>query len=314
MRHGSNSWLALQSQRTKTPSARDVSTSTVLVIAISLVSCTISTTAFQRSVTCRVMLQRNPCHVSMGQTFMPRSILVTCPPSRRKRGPLYISSDDTDSINSTEEVLKSAPSVVSLPTTQELLMYIFTTVLVWTSEPLLSIVDSATVGSFASRSTQKGIPANLASVVQLASLGPATMLCDSSIFLTYFIGLAATNKLARASTKNDWKSMIEISSHSLGVSVALSLLVLTTLIICGEPLLRSIIGPTGAIFYDVATNKRIDLTSEVVRTALGYTWIRALAAGFAITGSTAQSLLLCTYITSTIVLLFRFFLIMCIRR
>jgi Na+-driven multidrug efflux pump len=206
-----------------------------------------------------------------------------------------MSSDDAHSSGSLEDVIESTPSVLGLPTTQQLLIYIFTTVLVWTSEPLLSIVDSATVGSFPNHAAQQGIPSNLASVVQLAALGPATMLCDSSIFLTYFIGLAATNKLARASTKKDWKSMIEVSSHSLGVSVALGVLVFITLILFGEPLLRSIIGPGGAIFNDVATNKSVDLTGEVVRIALGYTWIRAIAAGFAITGSTAQSLLLCEY-------------------
>eukprot|EP00956_Cyclotella_meneghiniana_P014532 scaffold21794_cov47-Cyclotella_meneghiniana.AAC.2 len=57
-------------------------------------------------------------------------------------------------------------------------------------------------------------------------------------------------------------------------------------------MLRSIVGPTGAVFYDVVTNKGLDLTGEVVDIASRYTLIRATAAGFAITGSTAQSLLL----------------------
>ena len=58
-------------------------------------------------------------------------------------------------------------------------------------------------------------------------------------------------------------------------------------------MLRSIVGPTGAVLNDVVTNKGLDLTGEVVDIASRYTLIRATAAGFAITGSTAQSLLLC---------------------
>eukprot|EP00804_Cyclotella_cryptica_P013261 CCRYP_007028-RA/>CCRYP_007028-RA protein AED:0.11 eAED:0.12 QI:0/0/0/1/1/1/3/0/603 len=200
-----------------------------------------------------------------------------------------------------ENISESAPSVVGLPTTKQLLIFVLTTVLVWTSEPLLSLVDSAIVGTFASRTTKLGTT-SLASVVQLAALGPATMLCDSSIFLTYFIGLAATNKLARASAKKDWKAMIEISSHSLGVSVVLGILVMISLLLFGEPLLKSIVGPEGAIFKDIATKTSVDLTGEVVHIALGYTWIRSISAVFAITGSTAQSLLLCVLDTPTVTL------------
>lgn len=58
-------------------------------------------------------------------------------------------------------------------------------------------------------------------------------------------------------------------------------------------MLSSIVGPTGAVFHDVVTNKSVDLTGEVVDIASRYTRVRAIAAGFAIIGSTAQSLLLC---------------------
>ena len=230
-------------------------------------------------------------------TLTSRPILNGIYVNSQRGRQFYMTSNDADPNQSAENVIDSTPSVMKLPTTYQLLLFIFTTVLVWTSEPLLSIVDSATVGSFA-KSASSDIPDHLSSVVQLAALGPATMLCDSSIFLTYFIGLAATNKLARSSAKNDWKSMIEISSHSLGVSVALSVLVLFVLFLFGKPLLLSIIGPTGALFNDAITNQSIDLTAEVANIALGYTWIRAIAAGFAITGSTAQSLLLCKCILS----------------
>ena len=201
----------------------------------------------------------------------------------------------------------STPNVIGLPTTKQMLVFIATTVLVWVSEPLLSLVDSAVVGRFAGRASHtinngSALSPNLSSVIQLAALGPATMLCDSSIFLTYFIGLAATNQIARASAKKDWKSQIETSSHVMGVSIALGAFISIMLFIFGEPMLRSIIGPGGAVVQDVLTGKSIDMTEQVVHIALGYTRIRTVAAIFAITGSTAQSLLLCVLDTPTVAL------------
>eukprot|EP00569_Conticribra_weissflogii_P016413 CAMPEP_0171411378 /NCGR_PEP_ID=MMETSP0880-20121228/29936_1 /TAXON_ID=67004 /ORGANISM="Thalassiosira weissflogii, Strain CCMP1336" /LENGTH=282 /DNA_ID=CAMNT_0011928451 /DNA_START=88 /DNA_END=933 /DNA_ORIENTATION=+ len=185
-----------------------------------------------------------------------------------------------------------SPIAGSTPTTRQMLLFLSTTVLVWVSEPLLSLVDSAAVGTYAGP----------ASVVQLAALGPATMLCDSSVFLTYFIGLAATNLVARSSARRDWKSQIEISSHVLGVSVALGVAVSLGLFVFGETLLRWILGPGGALVRDAATGKTVDMTERVVHIALGYTRIRTVAAVFAIAGSTAQSLLLCALDTKTVAL------------
>lgn len=291
------------------PSKKTAILSKSFLFVISLISCAISGHACQgvatSSTTIRsrqlafgsIYRQRDPrsCSILRRQFLAPCLHLVSIHTQHSQLGGLIRrSSNDIGSNYSAENISESAPSVVGVPTTKQLLTFVFTTVLVWTSEPLLSLVDSATVGTYASRTTQLGTT-SLASVVQLAALGPATMLCDSSIFLTYFIGLAATNKLARASAKKDWKTMIEISSHSLGVSVILGVLVTISLFLFGEPLLRSIVGPEGAIFKDVATKTSVDLTGEVVHIALGYTWIRAVAAIFAITGSTAQSLLLCEF-------------------
>lgn len=182
----------------------------------------IPASAFQGYVQCRpsltfrsLYLSTASCPILNGKLITRRMLPIHA--SYHKHGTqicIDMSSNDVSSGDSAEDIIQSTPSVIELPTTRQLLMFIITTVLVWTSEPLLSIVDSAMVGSFASKTKQSGIPSSLASVVQLAALSPATMLCDSSIFLTYFIGMTATNKLARASAKDDWKSMIEISSYS----------------------------------------------------------------------------------------------------
>ncbi|KAL7472800.1 hypothetical protein ACHAXS_013185 [Conticribra weissflogii] len=213
----------------------------------------------------------------------------------------HFSFSSTSSANGDDHELPShesadeppAPTIVgAMPTTRQMLLFLSTTVLVWVSEPLLSLVDSAAVGTYAGTGT--------ASVVQLAALGPATMLCDSSVFVTYFLGLAATNLVARASAKRDWRAQIQTSSHVLGVSVALGLAITTALLLFGEPWLRRIIGPAGALIADAATGEIVDATEQVVRIAVGYARIRTAAAVFAIAGSTAQSLLLCALDTRTV--------------
>lgn len=248
--------------------------------------------SFQGAATSSLMTLHSPSRVSFHHFSSYKPTLL-----QLRRSTSLNTDDDDDDEEETlteEEVLENTPSVIGLPNTRQLLVYIFTTILVWTTEPLLSLVDSACVGRYAGRTAMfAGSSSNLASVVQLAALGPATMLCDSSIYLTYFIGLAATNKLARAAAKKDWKAKIETSSYGLGVSVALGLIVSILLFIFGDPLLRSIIGQGGAVFVDAATKKSVDMTDQVLHLAVGYTRIRTVSSIFAIMGSTAQSLLLC---------------------
>ena len=172
----------------------------------------------------------------------------------------------------------------------------------WVSEPLLSLVDSATVGRFAGRSAAAGSSSDLASVVQLAALGPAVVLCDSSIYLTLFIAMATTNKLATAFAREDRVEQIETISHVMGVSLAVGTLLLVFVMLRGEGLLASILGPDGAKI--VATGawgatKQVDMTSEVLSEALGYSRIRSLVSPLAVMGLTAQSALLCASDTRT---------------
>jgi len=257
--------------------------------------------SFQGAATSSLMTLHRPSRVSFHHFSSYKPTLL-----QLRRSTSLNTDDDDDDEEETltgEEVLENTPSVIGLPNTRQLLVYIFTTILVWTTEPLLSLVDSACVGRYAGRTAMfAGSSSNLASVVQLAALGPATMLCDSSIYLTYFIGLAATNKLARAAAKKDWKAKIETSSYGLGVSVALGIIVSILLFIFGDPLLRSIIGQGGAVFVDAATKKSVDMTDQVLHLAVGYTRIRTVSSIFAIVGSTAQSLLLCVLDTPTVTL------------
>jgi Na+-driven multidrug efflux pump len=62
-------------------------------------------------------------------------------------------------------------------------------------------------------------------LLQLAALGPATMLIDSLIYLTYFLSIATTSKMARALAQRDYKSLQTTSSHIMGVAGVLGLAV-----------------------------------------------------------------------------------------
>jgi Na+-driven multidrug efflux pump len=151
-----------------------------------------------------------------------------------------------------------------IPSYSTLIKFAFTTILIWLSEPLLSLVDCTTVGMFASDST-----------IQLASLGPATTLTDSLLYLTYFLAISTTNQLAALLSVKDYRKLQSTTSHVLGVAVCLGLAVTATVFVAGTGLLRSMAGSSG--------------TPELVYFAARYTTIRAAVAVAAVTGMVAQS-------------------------
>ncbi|EED95902.1 hypothetical protein THAPSDRAFT_31622, partial [Thalassiosira pseudonana CCMP1335] len=172
---------------------------------------------------------------------------------------------------------------------RRIIFFVATTVLIWISEPLLSLVDSAAVGRYAGKTLQSAststIP-NLSSVIQLASLGPATMLCDSSIYLSLFIAMATTNKLATSFAKEDLKEQISTISHVMAISLAIGTTLFLLITFRGESLLSSILGPA-------------DLTPQVLHAALGYSRIRSAVYPLAVMGLTSQAALLCAGNTQT---------------
>jgi len=204
-----------------------------------------------------------------------------------------------------DESTKSTAPFVGLPSYRRIIFFVATTVLIWVSEPLLSLVDSAMVGRYAGKAMEATGPTsvpNLSSVIQLAALGPATMLCDSSIYLTLFIAMATTNKLARAFAREDVDDQITTLSHVMGVSLSVGTLITVLIFFRGHGLLSSIVGPTGAtVLVESAKGAKevVDLTPEVLRAALGYSRIRSAVFPLAVMGLTAQSALLCVQDTKT---------------
>ena len=143
---------------------------------------------------------------------------------------------------------------------------------------------------------------NISSLIQLAALGPATTVCDSCIYLTLFLSMATTNKLAKAFAKEDLSEQIQTLSHVLGASLAVGALLLVFIIFRGESLLATVIGPAGATLSVEAARgamKSIDLTPEVLRASLDYTRIRSAASPLLVMGMTSQAALLCAQDTRT---------------
>jgi Na+-driven multidrug efflux pump len=173
----------------------------------------------------------------------------------------------------------STDSSSSLPSYRKLIVFTATTILIWISEPLLSLVDTTIVGMTTSTKS---------AVVQIAALGPATTLYDSAIYMTYFLAIATTNQLAPALAEKDWKKLRESTSHLMGLAVLFGCLVSFLTFGFGRQLIGSMAGPL--------TN------SEIIPLATQYAWIRASVAPFCVVDFVAQSICLATLDTTTPVL------------
>ncbi len=180
---------------------------------------------------------------------------------------------------------KTTSSFVGLPSYKRIFFFVASTVIIWVSEPLLSLVDSAAVGRYASSSSSSQ------SVIQLAALGPATMLCDSTMYLTTFISMATTNKLARAFARNDVDDQVSTLSHVMGLSLAVGAFITLLINFSGENILSAIIGP--------ASSASVETSKQVLSAALDYSRIRSIVSPLAVMGLTSQAVLLCSQDTKT---------------
>jgi len=203
-----------------------------------------------------------------------------------------------ESTKEAQTVVESSTSTVSkIASYKELIVFISTTVIIWLSEPLLSLVDTTIVGKFASNVASAASTINLGVVapetIQLAALGPATMLCDNAFYLTYFLAIATTNQLAMASAKSDDALQVKTTSHALGVASIMGLVIAVVCFAFGDSILQFIIGSGGAMVNG------IDLTKPIISSSWDYTKIRGIVAPITVMGMIAQSVSLATLDTRT---------------
>ena len=167
-------------------------------------------------------------------------------------------------------------SNLRIPSYKELIAFVATTILIWISEPLLSLVDTGVVGMTSSAKT---------AVVQLAALGPATTVYDSAIYMTYFLAIAATNQLAPGLAQKDWKGLRKQTSHLMGLGLVFGVLVMGVVFGFGTQMMTSMAGHL--------TN------AEIIPLATNYAKIRAAVAPFCVVDFVAQSFCLTTLDTVT---------------
>ena len=178
----------------------------------------------------------------------------------------------------------------------KLIVFVSTTIIIWLSEPMLSLVDTTVVGKFASAlETAKGASSGVSQqILQLAALGPATMVCDNAFYLVYFLAIAVTNQLASASGNKDSSSIfVKTTSHALGVAAILGGLISLIIFGFGDGVIKFIIGEGGAVVNGV------DMTSSLISSAWDYTKIRGLLAPLTVMGMIAQAVCLATLDTRT---------------
>lgn len=236
-------------------------------------------------------LQCNQCRAA----FLPysiqlqtRSIQQAFPSEISAAPPSEISVAPTDMfVFPSEETIekKSSPSFIGLPSFKRIFFFVASTIVIWVSEPLLSLVDSAAVGRYATSSSSQS------SVIQLAALGPATMLVDSTMYLTTFISMATTNKLAKAFARNDINDQVSTLSHVMGVSLVVGALISLLINLAGGNILAAIIGPASTV--------SVETSKQVLRASLDYSRIRSIISPLAVMGLTSQAVLLCSQDTKT---------------
>ena len=183
---------------------------------------------------------------------------------------IFVNEQSTKLSSQSKETYRESPVV---PSYKAILLFVSTTILIWLSEPLLSLVDTTVVGQQSN------------AVMQMAALGPATMLIDSLVYLTYFLSIATTSTISKALAEKDTRKLQKTSSQIMGIATALGVLVTLIVYTVGKPLLTWMAGTSAS--------------PQLVALALEYSQIRCAVAPLSILGMVAQSICLACLDTRT---------------
>ena len=150
---------------------------------------------------------------------------------------------------------------VETPQLRDLLAFTVPSMGIWLASPLLSIVDVSVVG--------------LSSTTQLAALGPATALCDSSSYGFTFLAIATTSLVARARARGDTPAAQSALGEALVIAAGCGLALGAVLLLLAPQLIVGYAGATA--------------TPDLLRPAVAYSRIRALGMPFGLVTSVAQA-------------------------
>ncbi|RDX73228.1 Protein DETOXIFICATION 46, chloroplastic [Mucuna pruriens] len=143
---------------------------------------------------------------------------------------------------------------------KEIVMFTGPATGLWICGPLMSLIDTAVIGQRSS--------------IELAALGPATVVCDYMSYVFMFLSIATSNMVATALAKQDKE---EVQHHIsvllfIGLSCGFAMLLFTRLF--GAAIITAFVGPKNA---------------HVVPAASNYVKIRGLASPALLVGWVAQS-------------------------
>ncbi|KAG4973769.1 hypothetical protein JHK87_030590 [Glycine soja] len=143
---------------------------------------------------------------------------------------------------------------------KEIVMFTGPATGLWICGPLMSLIDTAVIGQRSS--------------VELAALGPATVVCDYMCYVFMFLSIATSNMVATALAKQDKE---EVQHHIsvllfVGLSCGIAMLLFTRLF--GAAIITAFTGPKNV---------------HVVPAASNYVKIRGLASPALLVGWVAQS-------------------------
>ncbi|KGN61843.1 protein DETOXIFICATION 46, chloroplastic [Cucumis sativus] len=130
----------------------------------------------------------------------------------------------------------------------------------WICGPLMSLIDTAVIGQ--------------GSAVELAALGPATVLCDYTSYVFMFLSIATSNMVATALAKQDKNEVQHHISVLLFVGLMAGFLMLLSTKLLGSVALTAFVGAKNA---------------DIIPAANTYIQIRGLAWPAILTGWVAQS-------------------------
>ncbi|XP_019454217.1 PREDICTED: protein DETOXIFICATION 46, chloroplastic-like isoform X2 [Lupinus angustifolius] len=130
----------------------------------------------------------------------------------------------------------------------------------WICGPLMSLIDTAVIGQGSS--------------IELAALGPATVVCDYMSYVFMFLSIATSNMVATALAKQDREEVQHHISVLLFVGLACGFVMLLFTILFGSAILTAFTGPKNA---------------HIVSAANTYVQIRGLAWPALLVGWVAQS-------------------------
>ncbi|CAM9851925.1 unnamed protein product [Ectocarpus sp. 6 AP-2014] len=141
-----------------------------------------------------------------------------------------------------------------------MLKFILPTLGIWLASPIMSLVDAGVVGT--------------RSATELASLGPATVLCESLIYCSTFLAIAVTNLQATALADGKRAEAQKVVAQALGLALSIGLMVAVGVQAFGPRVLAQLAG---------------EKSKEVVPAALVYSRVRILGAPASIAAMVLQA-------------------------